>query len=329
MSGVHVRSVVEREFREAKRVAHSYLRSAGVLPPEGKSKQEYEKEQRWLEERTMRDTILRGGSRGSVPSDPDARAAAELGRRYLHGGRDDEVLDTLLERDRSHWAYRLTLDWVVCGLHATDADVPVRLRRWDEEPRKAKERVNRRWRPETVQNHLIGVVVEMLVTGTSVLEHYREGERDKEQLQRDLQATSAEVGKPIEELTTDEVLKRVNKRRSRRRGNADARRPLTKDEFVELKLRLSTGVSAGSHMLSPPIDYDLNVGPSFPNLPWQSGEATKDNSHRTYSICDAVAEVLQEELPRQGRSEERNRPWIRTVERAWRDFRSDPAPSAK
>ena len=329
MSGADVRSDIEREFKEAKRVARAYLRSARLLPPEGKSKQEYETEERWREERNMRDTILRGSSPHGWPNDPDAYAAADLGLRYLHCGRDDEVLDALLERDRSHWAYRLALDWVVCGLLATGADVPVPLRRWDEEPRKAKVRVKRRWRPETVQNHRIGVVVEMMVTGTNVLEHYGEGEKEKEQLQHDLQATSAEAGKPIEELPTDEVLKRVNKRRSRRRGNADARRPLTEDEFAELTLRLSTGVSAGSHMLSPPIDYGWNVGPSFPNLPWRSGEATKDNNHRTYSICDAVAEVLQEELPRQGRREERNRPWGRTVERAWQDYRSEPSPYTK
>ena len=239
MSEADVRSDIEREFKEAKRVARAYLRSVGLLPPEGKSKQEHEKEQRWSQERTMRDTILRR-SLGSVPGDPDARDAADLGRRYLHCGRDDEVLDALLERDRSHWAYRLALDWVVCGLLATGADVPVRLRRWDEEPRKAKVRVKRRWRPETVQNHKIGMVVEMMVTGTNVLEQYGEGEREKEQLRRDLQATYAEAGKPIEELPADEVLKRVNKRRSRRRGNADARRPLTEDELVELTQRLST-----------------------------------------------------------------------------------------
>ena len=106
----------------------------------------------------------------------------------------------------------------------------------------------------------------MMVTGTNVLEHYGEGEKEIEQLQHDLQAISAEAGIPIEELPTDEVLKRVNKRRSRRRGNADARRPLTEDEFVELTLRLSTGVSAGSHMLSPPIDYDSNVGLRWPRF---------------------------------------------------------------
>lgn len=337
MSGADERSDIEREFKEAKKTARAYLWSVGVLPPEGMNKQEHEKEQRWCEERKIRDTILRGWSRNGVPRDPDAYDAADLGRRYLHCGRDDEVLDALLERDRSHRTYRLALDWVVCGLLATGADVPKRLRNWDEEPRTEKVRVKRRWRPETVQNHLIGVVVEMMVTGTNVLEKYGEGEREKEQLQRDLQATFTEAGEPIEGLPTDEVLRRVNKRRSRRRGNADARRPLTGDELTALTQRLSAEPSAGSHMLSPTSEFGSKVRLSFPNLLWVSGEATKDKrddvekdkKHRTYSICDAVAEVLQEELPRRGRSEERDRPWGRTVERAWRDYRRDPSPYTK
>ena len=336
MSGADVRSDIEREFKEAKRVARAYLRSAGLLPPEGKSKQEHDKEQRWRVERNMRDAILRR-SPGGAPIDPDAFNATNLGRRYLHDGRDDEVLDALLERDCSHWAYRLALDWVVCGLLATGADVPVRLRIWDEEPRKAKARVKRRWRSETVQNHQIGMVVEMMVTGTNVLFQYGEGGREKEQLRRDLQAAYVEIGKPSKELSPGEILKIVNQRRSRRRGNADARRPFTETELVELLQRLSIEPDIGSHMLSPPTDYRSNAGPSFPNLLWVSGEATKDKrdevgkekKHHTYSICDAVAEVLQEELPRRGRSEERDRPWGRTVERAWRDYRSEPSPYTK
>ena len=130
MSGAGVRSDIESEFREAKRVARAYLRSAGVLPPEGKSKQEHEMEQRWQDERNMRSVILRGQSLYGWPNNPDAYEAADLGRRYLHCGRDDEVLDALLERDSSHSAYRLALEWVVCGLLATGEDVPVRLRRW-------------------------------------------------------------------------------------------------------------------------------------------------------------------------------------------------------
>ena len=64
MSGADVRSDIEREFKEAKRVARAYLRSSRLLPPEEMSKQEYETEQRWREERNMRETILRG----SVPA---------------------------------------------------------------------------------------------------------------------------------------------------------------------------------------------------------------------------------------------------------------------
>ena len=123
MSGADVPSDIEREFKEAKRVARAYLRSAGLLPPEGTSQQEHETEQRWREERNMRDTILRGSSLYGLPNDPDAYNAADLGRRYLHCGRDDEVLDALLERERTHWTYRMALDWVVCGLLATGADV--------------------------------------------------------------------------------------------------------------------------------------------------------------------------------------------------------------
>ena len=215
MSGAAVRPDIEREFKKAKRVARAYLRECGVLPPEGKNKQEHEKEKRWCDERNMRAAILGGSSPYGLPVDPDAYNATDLGRRYLHDGRDDEDLE------------------------------------------------------------------------------------------------------------------RVNKRRSRRRGNADARRPLTEDELVELIRGLSTGVSAGSHMISPPIGYDWKVPPSFPNLHWMSGEATKDSDDRTYSICDAVAEVSQEELPRRGRSEERDRPWIRTVERAWREHRSWVLPHTK
>ena len=126
MSGVDVRDI-EREFKEAKRVARAYLSGCGVLPPEGKSKKEHDKEQRWHDQRNMRDAILRGSSPYGLPTDPDAFKATNLGRQYLHDGRDNEVLDALLERDCSHWAYRLALDWVVCGLLATGADVPLIL----------------------------------------------------------------------------------------------------------------------------------------------------------------------------------------------------------
>ena len=78
VSGADVRSDIEREFKEAKRVARAYLRSAGLLPPEGKSKQEHDKEQRWRVERNMRDAILRG----SVPGRRAQRSRCVQRRRF-------------------------------------------------------------------------------------------------------------------------------------------------------------------------------------------------------------------------------------------------------
>ena len=155
------------------------------------------------------------------------------------------------------------------------------------------------------------------MAGTNILVLYGEGEREREQLQLDLRAVCAEAGKPIEELSTDDVLERVNKRRSRRRGKPHARRPLTERRIGSVDAAtVDRAVWRSSHDSADITDLGTEVRRSFPNLSWTSAEVTRDK-HRTYSICDAVAEVLREELPRQGRGE-RNRPWIGTVERAWR-----------
>ena len=340
VSGADVRSDIEREFEEAKETARAYLQAVGVIGPGAISTPEY----RAREKRNMRDTILRGWPPDAiVPNDLSARDATHLGCQYLHRGRDNKVLDALLDRDCSHLAYRLALEWVVCGLLATGADVPERLRRWEIE----RGKIIGKWRPEPVQNWLIGLVVEMMVTGENVLVLYGLGDREQEQLQRDFQAVRAEVskpflsgkgdseqeqlqralqavraeaGNPFGELSSDGVLERVNKRRSRRRGNPCVRRPLTEDEMVALTQRPSTEPSGGVHMIRLTSDSRPAVRRSFPNLCWTSGESTRDK-HRTYSICDAVAEVLQEELPRRGRNE-RNRPWVGTVRDAWRGCRN-------
>ena len=367
VSGADVRSDIEREFEEAKETARAYLQAVGVIGPGAISTPEY----RAREKRNMRDTILRGWPPDAiVPNDLSARDATHLGCQYLHRGRDNKVLDALLDRDCSHLAYRLALEWVVCGLLATGADVPERLRRWEIE----RGKITGKWRPEPVQNWLIGLVVEMMVTGENVLVLYGLGDREQEQLQRDLQAVRAEVskpflsgkgdseqeqlqrnlravraeagnsflyglgdreqeqlqralqavraeaGNPFGELSNDGVLERVNKRRSRRRGNPCVRRPLTEDEMVALTQRPSTEPSGGVHMIRLTSDSRPAIRRSFPNLCWTSGESTRDK-HRTYSICDAVAEVLQEELPRRGRNE-RNRPWVGTVRDAWWGYRN-------
>ena len=315
MSDADARSDIEREFEEAKETARVYLRAVGVIGPGRVSTPEY----REREQRNMRDTILRGWAPDAVvPNDPSARDATNLGRQYLHCARDDEILDALLERGCSHPAYRLALELVVCGLLATGGDVPERLRRWDEEPRKLKAPVKGRWRPEPVQNWLIGMVVEMMVTGTNVLAHYEKSQKMQQHLQRDLRAVHAEGAKPIEERSIEDDLEGVNKRRERRRGDPNERRSLTQHDLVSLTDQSSL-MAVGVDGIIP----DVEVRRSFANLRWISGEATKDR-HCTHSICDAVAEVLQEELPRKGRSE-RNRPWIGPVEVAWRAYRKDPS----
>ena len=339
MSGAGARSAIESEFDEAKKTACAYLRAVGVIGPGAISTPEY----RMREKRNMRDTILRGLPLDGMPNDPSARDATHLGCQYLHRGRDNKVLDALLDRDCSHPAYRLALEWVVCGLLATGADVPERLRRWEIE----RGNITGKWRSEPVQNWLIGMVVEMMVTGKNVLVLNGKGDSEQEQLQRDLravraeagnsflygkgdseqeqlqrafQAVRAEAGNPFGELSIDGVLERVNKRRSRRRGNPCVRRPLTEDEMVALTQHPSTEPSGGVHMIRLTSDFRPAVIRSFPNLSWTSGEVAKDK-RRTCSICDAVAEVLREELPRRGRNE-RNRPWVGTVEDTWRDYRN-------
>ena len=93
MSDADDRCDIEREYEEAKKTAREYLRAVGVLSPEGKDKQERDTEQRWREERKMRNTILRGWAPDAVvPNDPSARDATNLGRQYLHCGRDDDSL---------------------------------------------------------------------------------------------------------------------------------------------------------------------------------------------------------------------------------------------
>ena len=314
MSDAGARSDIEREFEEAKETARAYLRAVRVIGPDAIPKTEY----REREKKIMRDTILSGWTADTMmPTDDSAYRATRLAFQYMHCGRDAEILDALLERDCSHPAYRLALELVVCGLLATGGDVPERLRRWDEEPRKLKAPVKGRWRPEPVQNCLIGMVVEMMVTGTNVLVHYEKSQKMQQHLQRDLWAVHAEGAKPIEERSIEDDREGVNKRRKRRRGDPNERRSLTQHDLVSLTDQSSL-MAVGVDGIIP----DVEVRRSFANLRWISGEATKDR-HCTHSICDAVAEVLQEELPRKGRSE-RNKPWIGAVEDAWRAYRKDP-----
>ena len=110
MSDADARSDIEREFEDAVKTADAYLRAVGVLDPIAISETEY----REREIRAMRDKILKGwGLDLFLPSDPIARRATRLAHQYLHCGRDAETLETLLERDCSHPAYREALNFVM------------------------------------------------------------------------------------------------------------------------------------------------------------------------------------------------------------------------
>ena len=90
MSDADARSDIEREYEEAKKTAREYLRAVGVLSPEGKDKQERDTEQRWREERKMRNTILRGWAPDAVV--PNDRQQRETAVAILNvGGGDDAV----------------------------------------------------------------------------------------------------------------------------------------------------------------------------------------------------------------------------------------------
>ena len=133
MSRLNTRSEIESEYEEAKETARVYLHAVGVLGPWIEAT-----EYRERETRAIRHAMLESWTaEGDLPDDPIARYAAVLGIRYLHEGYDSEILETLLERDRSHPAYREVLTIIVCEMRTRNLDIPERLLRWDRE----KERV--------------------------------------------------------------------------------------------------------------------------------------------------------------------------------------------
>ena len=87
---------------------------------------------------------------GDLPDDPIARYAAVLGIRYLHEGYESEILDTLLESDRSHPAYRETLKFLVCEMRTRNLDIPDQLLRWEREKRASDRTLDARTLPGTI-----------------------------------------------------------------------------------------------------------------------------------------------------------------------------------
>ena len=344
MSGANERSGVEFEYEDATKTALAYLQAVGVVEPYEDSTPEYrepetnilpdaimreagvddpdedglskyrEREYRERETATMGAAIL-GATQ--LPNDPFAADAAYLGHRYLHRGSDSGVLESLLEKDRKHPAYRKALTILLHEMRRAGVAIPERLQRWEHE----HERVTGRWSQQATQKYRIGLVVEAMATGSNVLVLCGEKERTLRQLQVDLRAVHEQLGgksfreryaghaserlQDIErchEIRNDYVLKIpngiertleiLNGMNARPWGHRDQGKGLTASDLVEMtNLPLSEGM--GVHAIRPAI----KVRKHFPNLYATRNDDTEAQG-LYYSICNAVADVLEEEKAR-------------------------------
>ena len=298
VSGVAGDSCIQREYNEAKETARAYLRALEVLNPGGGSTRKH----REREARLIRDGIGQGRWKVlELPNDPVARHATVLARRYLHDDRDDNFLDALIG-NADNPAHRMALEVLKSELVRAGADVPDRLRAWEPEGSSAKGR----WRREPTRNYRIGMVVEALVMGKDTLVRRGETGREREQLQGDLQAVNERAGRAGEELSSEDVLESLNKMQARPWRHRNGGKGLRGDDLVELTRRRSDEPGGVDGILA-----DVEVRKHFPNLYATRNDATKHKGF-AYSICDAVADVLNEA----GQSGS-----YRTILRAWRAYR--------
>ena len=308
------------EYREPETniLPDAIMREAGVddLPDDpdedGLSTPEY----RERETETMRAAI-----QGAIhfPNDPFAADAAYLGHRYLHRGFDSGDLESLLKKDRKHPAYRKALTILLHEMRRAGVAIPERLQRWEHEHE--HERVTGRWSQQATQKYRIGLVVEAMATGSNVLVLCGEKERTLRQLQVDLRAVHEQLGgksfgelcsghaserlQDIErchEIRNDYVLKIpngiertleiLNGMNARPWGHRDQGKGLTASDLVEMtNLPLSEGM--GVHG----ILTGIKVRKHFPNLYATRNDDTEAQGF-PFSICDAVAAVLEEEKAR-------------------------------
>ena len=327
MSGANERSGVEIEYEDATKTALAYLQAVGVVGPYEDSTPEY----RERETATMRAAILgatqlpndpsaaRSPILGAtqLPNDPSAARAAYLGHCYLHRGSDSRDLESLLKKDRKHPAYRKALTILLPEMRRAGVAIPERLQRWEHE----HERVTGRWSQQATQKYRIGLVVEAMATGSNVLVLCGEKERTLRQLQVDLRAVHEQLGgKSFEELCSghaserlqdiercheirndyvlkipngiERTLEILNGMNARPWGHRDQGKGLTASDLVEMtNLPLSEGM--GVHGIWTAI----KVRKHFPNLYATRNEDTEAQGFY-YSICDAVADVLEEEKAR-------------------------------
>ena len=156
MSGANERSGVECEYEDATKTALAYLQAVVVVEPyedEDSTPEDREPETNILPDAIMREAgvddlpddpdedglstpeyrereteTMRAAILGAIrfPNDPFAARAAYLGHRYLYRGSDSRILENLLEKDRTHPAYREALTIIVHEMRTMGVAVPLR-----------------------------------------------------------------------------------------------------------------------------------------------------------------------------------------------------------
>ena len=340
MSDTDAQSEVKAEYEECKKTARAYLLAVGVLEPEEVSMSQF----REREIRRIENVLLNDGTLEKIlPEDPDAREACMLACKFQEGDHDPEILDTLL-LNASKPACGMVVEVLKRSMLAKGADLPDQLRMWEPESNNVKKR---RLRKNPTRNHLIGMVVEALVVGSNFLFRWEESEREQERLQRerdqlqvDLKAIhgySVEPLEPLKEnskadgefpqnlpeetlpsaceelshelnrLPNEHVIEHLNQMRNRPWRHKNGGTGLTARDLVELT-KQPVLQEAGIVGIMPQFQGRTR----FPNLYATRNDATME-AGLTYSICDAVAEVLKEA----GQPGD-----YRSVRRAWIAYRN-------
>ena len=272
MSRTDTRFEIVQEFEDAIETASAYLRALGVQDPAGI----WTPGQRRRDFDIMEEAIPRNRSEVvELPKDPFARDAVRLARLYLRYGGDPGILGDLLQKDRRHPAYRQALTILVRALRGSDAAVPERLRRWEQDPGD----VEGRWTPERTRDYLVGLTIDAMDTGRDVFVRHRGPVRG--QVKRDLNRIYEKMGNPPT-IPTKDLVAALNAMKHRKWRNWNNGQGLMESDLRELLKQPSPGEI---HAIEP----DTGVRTSFPSLPVTRNLATKEK----VSICDAVAIALK------------------------------------
>ena len=108
------------------------------------------------------------------------------------------------------------------------------------------------------------MVVEALVTGKNVLVRRGETERKREQLQGDLQAVCEAAGRPVDELSAEDVIESLNKMKARPWRHCNDGNGLRENDLVELTNRRSDE-PAGVHGILAEVKVRKHLSQPIPN----------------------------------------------------------------